>query len=70
MPNKPSVTQLAGNSAKDESALAKVTFCLTTKKEPFPTLVHTGYLRSGMPAIHWSSITLNIPYGLLSVHGA
>lgn len=63
------MTQLAGNSARDESALAKVTSCLTKKKEPFPTLVHTGFLGSGVPAIHQSSITLNIPYDLLSVHG-
>lgn len=70
MPNKPSVTQLAENSARDESALAKVTSCLTKKKELFPILVHTGSLGSAMPAIHQSSITLNTPYGLLSVHGA
>lgn len=67
MPSKTSVIQLAGNSAQDESALAKVTSCLTMKKEPFPRSLHTGPLGTGY-AIYQSSITLNIPYGLLSIH--
>lgn len=65
MPNKTSVIHLAGNSAQDESALAKVTSCLTKKKECFPIFVHTGPLGT-MYAIHHYSTTLNIPYGLLS----
>lgn len=67
MPSKTSVIQLAGNSAQDESALAKVTSCSTKKNEPFPTLVNTGPLGTGY-AICQSSITLSIPYGLLSIH--
>lgn len=51
MPNKTSVIHLAGNSAQDESALAKVTSCLTKKKECFPIFVHTGPLGT-MYAIH------------------
>lgn len=35
MPSKTSVIHLAGTGAQDESAPAKVTFCLTKKKEPF-----------------------------------
>lgn len=68
MPSKTSVILLAGNSAQDESALAKVTSCLTKKKEPFPRLVHTGSLGTGY-AIYQSRITSNIPYGLLAIHG-
>lgn len=45
MPSKTS--QLAGDSAQNESALAKVTFCLTKKMEPFPRPVHTGPLGTG-----------------------
>lgn len=70
MPNKPSMTQLAGNGARHESALAKVTSFLTKKKELYPTLVYTGSLGSDMPAIHQSSVTPSIPYGFLSLHEA
>lgn len=64
MPSKTCVIHLAGNGAQDESAPAKVTFCLTKKKEPFFQICAHGTFEN---CVCCSPLQYNPKYALWSL---